>query len=70
MTTKNINLYTFKIDDEIFYLYAPTKLSAMAKMNKWELDKRGIGNMAWFGHEDDKSIPKNTYICMRGNYHD
>ena len=36
MTTKNINLYTFKIDDEIFYLYAPTKLSAIAKMNKWE----------------------------------
>ena len=25
---------------------------------------------AWFGHEDDKSIPKDTYTWVRGNFFD
>ena len=64
--------YKFIIDDKTYTVYADEKGKAMEICNRQILDKHYsyIKHMAWFGNDDDKSIPKDTFKLVRGNFFD
>ena len=60
---KTIKKQTFIFDDKIF---TSSDSNAMEKANYYFDLPQG----AWFGNEDDKSISKDTYKWIRGNFFD
>ena len=62
--------YTFIIDDKKYEVEANDYGKAMVKMNREVVDKQNLHPMAWFGNDDDKSIPINTWKLVRGNFYD
>ena len=62
--------YKFMIDDKTYTVYADDKGKAMEICNRQIVDRLGINRMAWFGNDDDKSIPKDTFKLVRGNFFD
>ena len=62
--------YKFIIDDKTYTVYAKDKGTAMEICNRQIVDRLGIYQMGWFGNEDNKDIPKDTYKLVRGNFFD
>jgi len=62
--------YKFIIDDKTYTVYADEKGKAMEICNRQIVDRLGINHMAWFGNDDNKSIPKDTFKLVRGNFFD
>lgn len=62
--------YTFIIDEKKYEIEANDYGKAMVKMNREVVDKQNLHPMAWFDNDDDKSIPKNTWVLVRGNFYD
>ena len=63
---KTINKQTFIFDEKTFISEDSNVLSAMEKAN----DHFDLPQGAWFGNKDDKSISKDTYKWIRGNFFD
>ena len=64
--------YTFVIDEKKYEVHGEDYGKAMVKMNREIVDKNYsyIKHFAWFGHDDDSRIPKNTWNLVRGNFFD
>ena len=62
--------FVFLILDKKFVVEASDFGKAMEQMNREVVDKMNLHPMAWFGNDDDKSIPVNTFKLVRGTFYD